>query len=67
VLRGVEHERDAGELLNGPIVEEERDAPTLVLLGRDQPLDARLRASSAVGLDALLVVSMTAVAHDRRH
>ncbi len=31
--RSVEHERDAGERLHGAVVEEERDAPPLVLLG----------------------------------
>ena len=29
---GVEHQRDAGERLHGPVVQEERDAATLVLL-----------------------------------
>ena len=33
VERRVEHERDAGERLHRPVVEEERDAAPLVLLG----------------------------------
>ena len=34
----VEHERDAGERLHRPVVEEQRDAPPLVLLGREDLL-----------------------------
>ena len=38
VGNGVEHQRDAGERLNGPVVKEEREPAPLVLLGRDQTL-----------------------------
>jgi len=38
---GVEHERDARERLHGPVVEEEGDAPALVLL-RGEDLLGRL-------------------------
>ena len=37
--RPVEHQRDPGELLHGAVVQEERQSPPLVLLGRDQPLE----------------------------
>ncbi len=36
----VEHQRDPGEVLNRPVVEEEGDPPPLVLLGGDQPVEA---------------------------
>ena len=39
----VEHERDPGEVLHRAVVEEERQPPPLVLLGRDQPV-GELRA-----------------------
>jgi hypothetical protein len=35
----VEHQRDPGERLDGPVVKEERQAAALVLLGRDQALE----------------------------
>jgi hypothetical protein len=35
----VEHQRDRGEGLHRPVVEEEREAAALVLLGRDQLLE----------------------------
>ena len=38
----VEHQRDPGEVLHRPVVEEEREPPPLVLLGRDDPLDEPL-------------------------
>ena len=38
----VEHQRDPGEGLDGPVVEEEREPAPLVLLGRDDPLDEPL-------------------------
>ena len=39
VQRRVEHERDPGEVLHGPVVEEQREPAALVLLGGDDPLD----------------------------
>ena len=54
VERGVEHERDARERLHGAVVEEERDAPPLVLLRSEDALgrlDPRLaRRSVSAGL-----------------
>ena len=47
---GVEHERDARERLHRPVVEEERDAPPLVLLGREDLLGQSSRRLS-VGFD----------------
>ena len=41
VERGVEHQRDARQVLHGPVVEEERDPAAFVLLGRDQTGRAR--------------------------
>ena len=38
----VEHQRDPGEVLDRPVVEEEREPAPLVLLGRDDPLDEPL-------------------------
>jgi hypothetical protein len=38
VERGVEHERDAGERLHRPVVEEEGDPPAFVLLRREDVL-----------------------------
>src|SRR5205823_5164470 len=35
----VEHQRDARERLDGAVVEEEREAPPLVLLGSDELLE----------------------------
>src|SRR4029079_355301 len=35
----VEHQRDPGEVLDGAVVQEERDAPPLVLLRRDQAVE----------------------------
>ncbi len=35
----VEHQRDSGERLHRAVVEEEREPPALVLLGRDQLLE----------------------------
>ena len=40
--RRVEHQRDPGEVLHRPVVEEEREAAPLVLLGGDDPLDEPL-------------------------
>jgi hypothetical protein len=40
--RRVEHQRDPGEVLHRPVVEEERQPAALVLLGRDDPLDQPL-------------------------
>jgi hypothetical protein len=39
VQRPVEHQSDSGELLHGPVVQEQREASPLVLLGGDQPVD----------------------------
>ena len=39
VQRAVEHQRDPGELLDRPVVEEEREPAALVLLGEDQPVE----------------------------
>ena len=39
VERAVDHQRDPGELLHRPVVEEQGEAPALVLLGRDQPVE----------------------------
>ena len=39
VQRRIEHQRDAGQVLHRPVVQEQRDAPPLVLLGRDQPVE----------------------------
>ena len=39
VQRPVEHQRDPGELLHRPVVQEEREPPPLVLLGGDQPVE----------------------------
>ena len=44
VQRPVEHQRDPRELLHRPVVQEQRDPPPLVLLGRDQPVE-RLAAA----------------------
>ena len=49
VERRVEHERDAGERLHRAVVEEERDAPPLVLLGGEDLLG---RARGAPGSSA---------------
>ena len=38
VADGIEHQRDAGEVLHRPVVEEQRDPAPLVLLGGDQSL-----------------------------
>ena len=38
VQRPVEHQRDPGELLHRPVVQEQREPPPLVLLCRDQPI-----------------------------
>jgi hypothetical protein len=38
VHRRIEHQRDTGEVLDGPIVQEEREAAPLVLLGGDDPV-----------------------------
>src|SRR4029079_13580229 len=35
----VDHQRDSGELLHRPVVQEQGEAPALVLLGGDQPLE----------------------------
>ena len=40
VQRRVEHQRDAGQVLHRAVVQEQRDAPPLVLLGGDQPVEA---------------------------
>ncbi|MEA2424631.1 MAG: hypothetical protein QOH13_1041, partial [Thermoleophilaceae bacterium] len=45
VLGRVEHECDPGEVLHRTVVQEQGDAPPLVLLGGDQPLDALLHFS----------------------
>jgi hypothetical protein len=42
MIARVEHERDPGEVLHRPVVEEEGEPPPLVLLGRDDPLDEPL-------------------------
>ena len=39
VQRTVEHERDAGELLDGAVVKEEGEPAALVLLGQDQAVE----------------------------
>ena len=39
VQRRVEHQRDPGEVLYRAVVQEQRDAPALVLLGGDQPVE----------------------------
>ena len=44
----VEHERDAGERLHRAVVEEQRDAPPLVLLGREDLL-CELGAPGGIG------------------
>ncbi len=41
----VEHQGDPREVLHRSVVQEQRDPPTLVLLGRDQPVE-RLAAAS---------------------
>src|SRR5205085_1843139 len=38
VERGVEHERNAGERLHGPVMEEEGDPPPLILFRREDVL-----------------------------
>ena len=40
--RRVEHQRDPGEVLHRPVVQEEREPAPLVLLGGDDPLDEAL-------------------------
>ena len=47
VQRAVEHQRDPGELLHRPVVQEERQPPALVLLGRDQPVEPSRRSLRA--------------------
>ena len=54
---GVEHQRDPGQALHGPVVEEEREPAPFVLLGRDDPLD---QALALVGGDLIGHQSMIA-------
>ncbi len=55
VERGVEHERDSRERLHRPVVEEEGDAPPLVLLGGEDLLGG---SPSAVTIVAVSVVGL---------
>src|SRR5581483_1569542 len=53
VDRRVEHQGDAGKVLNGAVVQEQRDAPPLVLLGRDQPVEGVIGQSMMASRSAI--------------
>jgi hypothetical protein len=59
VADGVEHERDSGQRLHRPVVQEESDSSPLVLLRRNELLEEALAV-------ALLLPSLAAPALDER-
>src|SRR4029079_13031024 len=53
VLRGVGDAPDPGEVLDGAVVQEERDAPPLVLFGRDQAVEPVVAQSMIASRSAI--------------
>ena len=63
----VEHQRDPRHGLNGPVVQEEREPPALLLLGRDQLVgEPGVLGREAVDLLADLLVALPLADEERR-